>query len=147
MTREPPDVALGTPLANGYSVVADASAAELRVVAPDQRVCLTITLLPEGPRVELRAGSLRIAAEREVNLACDALTIEARGDIALRAGGAITTEAAEQTHRSTRGDVTVSASDDLYLDGETVNLDVPHENRPPAAPPALRTPAPGAGGP
>lgn len=144
MTREPPDVALRTPLAHGYSAVADAPAAELRVLAPDQRVCLTITLLPEGPRVELRAASLSITAECDVSLACGALTVEARGDIALRAGGAITTEAAEQAHRSTRGDVTVSASDDLYLDGETVNLDVPHERRPPRAPPALRPPGAGA---
>ena len=132
-------------LAHGYAAITGAAGAELRIVAPDQRVCLTITLTPEGPRVELSAVSLRVEAQRSIDLTCGSLTVEARDAITLRAGGAITTEGAEQHHSSTRGDITLDANDDLYLDGETVNLYVPPEERAPRAPLALRAPTPESG--
>ncbi len=117
-------------LAGGYGLEVRASdgsgrASALDVRAPDGRVCLTIRLDDGGPRVEITAASLSVRA--------DDLALEAKKDLALRAGGGILLEAQgalvsralEQHIEATRGDILVEANDDVRLEGERVRLNSP----------------------
>jgi hypothetical protein len=106
---------------------------ELRLEAPDGRLCLSITLTPDGPKVELAAAALAIVAEGDVTVACERFEVEARKDIVLDAGGEVRTradgllrtEALAQHHRATLGTVTLTANDDVSLEGERVRLNSP----------------------
>ena len=106
---------------------------ELRLEAPDGRLCLSIILTPEGPKVELVAAALSIATEGDVALACDTFEVAARQDIVLDAGGEIRaradgplrTEALAQQHRATLGNIELTANDDVSLEGERVRLNSP----------------------
>ena len=113
----------------------------LHLEAPDGRVCLTISLRPGGPAVELCAASLRVATTGELSLDCETLRVNARdrielvsgADIALDAGGNVTTradgeiatEADGQQHRARLGSVELVANDDVSLLGERVRLNSP----------------------
>jgi hypothetical protein len=131
-------------LRSGYAVEAREGASQnlLLLKAPDGRICLTIRLLPEGPRVEIESESLAVSARGAIAIDCEELSIHARRDIALTAGGDLTqaadgamrvraegpieTEGFSQTIRSRRGDVSVVANDDVTLDGERVRLNSPN---------------------
>ena len=103
---------------------------ELRLRAPDGRVCLKIKLTPSGPEVELDSVALTIAARGEVSVACDRFSVVAEqglslvsgGDLEARARGAIETEAHAQRHRARLGDIALVANDDVTLDGERIRL-------------------------
>jgi len=119
----------------GYALdVSDAGAAQrLDVRAPDGTVCLTITLGPEGPRVEVRAASLSIATEGAIELEGESVKLAARGDIVLKAGGDLRVEAEkaiemtafEQKLVATTGDLTIEANDDVRVEGERIRLNAP----------------------
>ncbi len=123
------------PLDAGYVLETDVAdrPRELSIRAPDGRVCLQVTLTPEGPRVELDSVSLSIAARGDLKMSCDNmelraekdLALSAGGDVTLRAEGELTTEGLAQTIRATRGDVQVKANDDVDLDGERIRLNSP----------------------
>lgn len=106
---------------------------ELRLEAPDGRLCLSIILTPDGPKVELAAAALAIIAEGDVTVACERFEVEARQDIVLDAGGevrtradgALRTEALLQHHRATLGTIALTANDDVSLEGERVRLNSP----------------------
>ena len=133
---------------SGYTVSAAAEAGGelLTLRAPDGRLCLKIVLLPEGPVVEVSAQSVRLATSGELRVDCERLAINVRkeaaiqagelrqtiaGDVHLRAGGAIESEADRQHLRARLGDIALAANDDVCLDGERVRL-----NSPKSAPPA-----------
>jgi hypothetical protein len=112
----------------------------ITVTAPDGRLCLSITLRPDGPVVEVQAQSLRFASQGLLRLDCDRLEINATtetalrtgalvqdiaGEVRTRAGGDIDVEANAHRMRSRRGDIALQANDDVSLDGERVLLNSP----------------------
>jgi len=113
----------------------------LSIKAPDGKIFLKITLLPEGPAVELQSVSLAVAASGDLSLDCRRLAINAedgvairtggdlvqavQGDVRVAAGGIIDTEGHAQHLRARRGDVQLTANDDVALDGERVRLNSP----------------------
>jgi hypothetical protein len=129
-------------LAGGYAMhVVGAERRLLHLQAPDGTVCLTISLRPGGPAVELSAASLRVATTGDLTLDCERLQVNAReriellsgADIALDAGanvttratGEIATEADGQQHRARLGNIDLAANDDVSLQGERVRLNSP----------------------
>jgi hypothetical protein len=117
-------------LSAGYSLstATAASGEELRLHAPDGRICVKITLTPEGPLVELTSVALSVAAQGKVK--CESFEVSAEREIALNAGGdvivdagqAIVSAAFEQSHLARRGDYRVKANDDVRVDGERIKL-------------------------
>ncbi|MCY1060896.1 MULTISPECIES: hypothetical protein [Nannocystis] len=113
----------------------------LSIKAPDGKIFLKISLLPEGPAVELQSVSLAVAASGDLSLDCRRLAIHAedgvairtggdlvqvaQGDVRVAAGGVIDTEGHAQHLRARRGDVQLTANDDVALDGERVRLNSP----------------------
>ena len=116
---------------------------ELRLRAPDGRVCLRIKLTPAGPEVELTSVALSIAAKGEVSVAWNRFSVVAEqsvsivsgGDFKTRAEGAIETEGHAQRHRARRGDIALVANDDVSLDGERIRLNAPMPLAPVRRPP------------
>jgi hypothetical protein len=152
--KRAPAVSLAT-LASGYRLTASGpSAGEqdlITLTAPDGRVCLSVALRPDGPVVQVHAQSLAVTSDGVLRLDCDRLEIQApggtslrtgsleqeiAGDLRTRAGGVIESEAHAQRMHARRGDVALSANDDVTLDGERVRLNSPREATPirPGAP-------------
>ena len=77
LTRKPSNL---IPLDSGYVMETDASdrPRDLCIRAPDGRVCLKVTLTPEGPRVELDSVSLSIAARGDLTMSCENMELSAR---------------------------------------------------------------------
>ncbi len=133
-------------LKSGYSLEAlEIPDAEiLRIKAPDGRICLNITLTPEGPAVELSGVSLEVATQGDLKLNCQRMEINAEKEIAIRSGGdlsqvsqgnirveaegTIETEGFSQRLRARLGDIEATANDDVMLHGERIRLNSP---RPP----------------
>ncbi len=148
---------LTSTLASGYRLTLSSEREPdlITLTAPDGRVCLSVALRPEGPVVQVQAQSLSVASDGVLRLACDRLEIQApggtslrtgsleqeiAGDLRTRAGGIIDSEAHAQRLHARRGDVALSANDDVTLDGERVRLNSPREAtlvRPAAPPPAV----------
>lgn len=145
-------------LASGYRLTSSGPSGReqnlITLTAPDGRVCLSVELRPEGPVVEVHAQSLSVASEGVLRLDCDRLEIQApggtslrtgsleqdvAGDLRTRAGGVIESEAHAHRLHARRGDVALSANDDVILDGERVRLNSPREATPirPGLPPAV----------
>jgi len=136
---------------NGFTVEIDAPQRrdEIRVVAPNGRVCLKIQMEADGPRVEVAGEDLHVRAQGDLHFDCARFEVNASAEVALRSGGSVTHEARgdlnltaagdlksrafAQEIRATRGDVHVLANDDVRLDGETVNLNNPKVYRPSAS--------------
>jgi len=133
-------------LASGYRLTSSGPSVReqdlITLTAPDGRVCLSVALRPEGPLVEVHAQSLSVASDGVLRLDCDRLEIRApggtslqtgslvqdiTGDLRTRAGGVIESEAHAQRLHARRGDVALSANDDVTLDGERVRLNSPRE--------------------
>lgn len=146
-------------LQSGYSIESSESARQdvLSVKAPDGKIFIKITLTPAGPVVELQSASLSVAASGDLKLECQRLDISAtegvairsggdlvqvaRGDVRVAAGGVIDSEGHAQHLRARRGDIQVTANDDVALDGERVRLNSPKAGMQP------RQALPGAGPP
>jgi uncharacterized protein (DUF2345 family) len=120
-------------LASGYVLDATTAGDELRLHAPDGRVCLKIKLTAEGPEVELSSVALSIAAKGDVNVACERFNVAASqgvslttsGELVAKAEGAIELEGRSQKLRATRGEISVYANDDVAIDGERIRLNSP----------------------
>ena len=112
----------------------------LSVIGQDGAVCLRMTLAPDGPVVEMRTRSFRLAATEELRLDCDRMEINANRqisirsanleqsiteDIRVRAGGIIHSEANTQKIEARLGDIELRANDDVALDGEQIRLNSP----------------------
>lgn len=136
---------------NGFTMELDAPQRrdEIRIVAPNGRLCLKIQMEPDGPRIEVAGEDLHVRAQGDLHFDCVRFEVNASSEVALRSGGSITQEARgdlslnaagdlkstafAQEIRATRGDVHVLANDDVRLDGETVNLNNPKVYRPSAS--------------
>ncbi|MFO0619126.1 MAG: hypothetical protein U0414_41440 [Polyangiaceae bacterium] len=120
-------------LADGYTAEATKSGDRLDVTAPDGRVCLSIKLTPEGPRVEVSAAALAVTTTGSLSLSADSmrlaakrdLAIEVGGDVRIDAGGEVVSRGLEQRIEATLGDVRIGANDDVRVDGERVLLNAP----------------------
>lgn len=117
----------------GYQIAVGDDRKELRLCAPDGRLCLAIVLTPEGPKVELSAAALDIATEGDVTVDCERFAVTARKDVVLDAGGDVRTraegelhtEALAQHHHARLGDMRLTANDDVSLHGERIRLNAP----------------------
>ncbi|HVY44552.1 MAG TPA: hypothetical protein VHB21_01685, partial [Minicystis sp.] len=83
-------------LRSGYVIDAldGARGEELRLRAPDGRVCLKITLGAEGPEVELTSVALSITTRGDVDVACDRFAVNAARGVSIVSGADVTTRAA-----------------------------------------------------
>jgi hypothetical protein len=101
---------------------------EIRLVAPDGAVPVTIEVTAEG--VVLRLGSVNVAlrAAKDLSISAEHLILEGRSgvevasgrDLELDVGGDLRSTAQQQFIRAERGSVDVHASDDVKLAGERV---------------------------
>jgi len=134
-------------LRDGYAMVVVEDRTVLRLTAPDGRLCLTISLRPGGPAVEVTAASLDVATSGDITIDCERFAVNARRDLLLvaggdltedaggniitRADGELTTEAVAQQHRARLGNVDLIANDDVSLLGERIRLNSPEVQRAP----------------
>lgn len=119
----------------GYALdVSDGGGAQrLDVRAPDGKVCLSITIGPDGPRVELSAASLSISTQGAIELEGESVKLASRGNMVLKTGGDLIVEAEKAIEMSafeakiaaTTGDLTLEANDDVRVDGERIRLNAP----------------------
>lgn len=119
----------------GYALdVSDGAGAQrLDVRSPDGKVCLSITIGPDGPRVELSAASLSISARGAIELEGESVKLASRGDMVLKTGGDLVVEAEkaiemtafEAKIAATTGDLMLEANDDVRVDGERIRLNAP----------------------
>lgn len=120
-------------LPSGYAVDVRTAPEELVVRAPGGQICLRVHLTPEGPQVEIDAGSIALRSKGEISLSGSRVVLEGRDGIALRSGadlaieaeGALRTTAFEQVIEATGGDIHVDANDDVRVDGERIRLNSP----------------------
>lgn len=98
----------------------------LRLEGPDGTVCMTLTVDDAGPRLAVHAQSVEISAEHEMRLSCQRLDIDVAEDLTMRAGGVVATEGFSQIIRAHRGDVDITANDDVHVDGERIHLNSPY---------------------
>ncbi len=126
-------------LDSGYSVEAvRADHQELRLRAPDGRMCLAITLTPAGPIVQVQAAALAVITEGDLRLDAGRLDVRTRegmslhsdGDVVLSTSTKLTTTAFEQRILSTHGDIRMQANDDIRIDGEIIHLNNPGPQEP-----------------
>jgi uncharacterized Zn finger protein len=110
----------------------------LTVTAADGRVELSVRFTPDGPVLSFDSAGLRLESPGTVTFSCERFQVEAREAVALHSAGAIEAAAEGGTvvqaggplrvegHavevRSRRGNVDVSANDDLRLRGERIKL-------------------------
>ena len=131
MSAEPKPQSLALP--SGYAVDVRTAPEELVVRAPGGGICLRVLLTPEGPRVEIDAGSIALRSQGEISLAGSRIVLDGREGIALRSGadlaieaeGSLRTTATEQLIEATKGDIHVEANDDVRVDGERIRLNSP----------------------
>jgi hypothetical protein len=98
---------------------------------------LDVTLTPDGPRLRFRSAELALETEGRLSMRCDELDVRARGriyqesagleqrvegDAKVSVRGVLRQRARETEIRSVRGDVEISANDDVRLVGERVKL-------------------------
>ena len=118
-------------LQHGYRLKQDADAGTLTVAAPDGRICLDIKITADGLKVSLDSAALSVQTSGAVSLQCGEFEVAAERDIRLRAGGSLISEAEQQHHSASVGNMTLDANDDVVLDGERVRLNSPDAVRQP----------------
>lgn len=75
----------------------------------------------EGPALTLRAAGELALEARDISLRAESrLSLEAGGDLLIRADGDLHSSARVQTIEAVLGDVAIDASDDVRIDGERV---------------------------
>ena len=102
----------------------------LRILTPDGKAGLSITIGPDGIRVDVRGGDLSLHAEGALSIDADRLalrgrsgvSIESDGDASLKVAGDLHSEARIQNIRARLGNVNVQANDDVKLNGERIRL-------------------------
>lgn len=141
-------------LRSGYTLACNRENEDdvLSVIGQDGTVCLRMTLGKEGPVVEMRTRSFKLAATEELRLDCDRMEINANrqvsirsasleqsisGDIRMQAGGLIHSEAYAQRIEARLGDIELRANDDVALDGEQIRLNSPRPAEAPVTWPLL----------
>ncbi|HEY2731002.1 MAG TPA: hypothetical protein VGK52_13755 [Polyangia bacterium] len=101
----------------------------LKLMAADGSLPLQITITKEGAVLHLGRG-LSVLVDGPVALEMEALSIHAHqgidvktdGPMAIRANGDLLTEGAAQTIVARKGNVDVTANDDVTLHGERIKM-------------------------
>jgi uncharacterized protein (DUF2345 family) len=96
----------------------------------DNRVMLSIHLTETGPVLKLGGTDLTIQTLGNLAVEAERLTLHGRAGLALVSGADITVQAAGDVHSSGRhqtitaspGEVTITANDDVKLDGERIRM-------------------------
>ncbi len=102
----------------------------LQIYGSDGRLTLTVRVTPEGlmlvvdgAGLAIRAtGALTVDAQRVAIRGREGIVLHSDADACLSAAGSIDLSAERQELRATRGDVRVSANDDVRLDGERIRM-------------------------
>jgi uncharacterized protein (DUF2345 family) len=111
-------------------VVRDHDQDVVQVVNADGAVTLSIHITARGPILRFEGASMVLQTAGELVLDAAHLRLHGRegvsvtteGDMAVRAAGALTTDARLQTINASHGDVRVTANDDVRLEGERVRM-------------------------
>ncbi|XXT18517.1 hypothetical protein WME94_50635 [Sorangium sp. So ce429] len=105
-------------------VIPQGDSARLRVIDANARTGLDLEIIvtPAGPIVRVRAQAVELDAVDAVAVHCEQFKVEARGAIALRAGGAATLEASAVNVEARVGGAVIRANDDVQLLGEQILL-------------------------
>jgi len=128
-------------LPSGRTVLVEGAAAgaeRITVRAPGGEVELRVELTAGGPLLRFRAAGIALEAAGKVEVRCDEFDVEARRAIVERSGGELRQEAAGDATvrakgdlrqeariceiRAVRGDVKITANDDVKVAGERVRL-------------------------
>lgn len=115
-------VSLGT--SHSMEIRSRGEGAVLRISSPERRHSIEVEIaLHEGaPVVRVRAPSVELEAAERVAVRCHDFEVQAKGTIALQAGGMAQVESGAVSIRAQRGCAVVRANDDVQLLGEKVLL-------------------------
>lgn len=102
----------------------------LRVLMPDKRTGVSITITAQGLILNVTGGDLRLQTEGTLAIDAERLSLHGRkgvaittdGDAEIRALGDIHSEGRIQNIRATPGGVNIRANDDVKLTGERIRL-------------------------
>jgi hypothetical protein len=102
----------------------------LRIVSPDGRTGVTVTVTAQGITLSITggdltlqtSGALAIDAERVALHGRNGVAITSGGDLSLQVAGDIHSEARIQNIKARLGNVNIKANDDVKLTGERIKL-------------------------
>lgn len=119
-------------LAQGHSLVVEGDGARnvLTLVDPSGAAHVSISIGPEGIRLEVKGAALSLATTGPLAIEAESVSLHGKNGIALTSGGDarieaeghITSTGRSQQIRSVRGNVSIKANDDVQLDGERIRL-------------------------
>jgi hypothetical protein len=105
-------------------VETEGATTRIRVRSPivGERIELELRFTAEGPVVRTTAAALELESATTIAARCTSFSVDAEGDIDLRAGGSLRCHAHEATVDASPGAVRLRANDDVQLLGELVLL-------------------------
>lgn len=88
---------------------------------------LAVELGPEGPRLKVRAVDIELSATRRLDIACESLEVRAGRSIEIAADEQLTLTGGDVHVGAPRGEVSLTANDDVAVRGERIllNSDAP----------------------
>ena len=106
----------------------------LRILSPDGRAGLTITISAQGITLNVTGGDLTLQTTGALSIDAEKLSLHGRsgvtvssgGDASLQVAGDFSAEARIQNIHARLGNVNVRANDDVCLDGERIRLNSPN---------------------
>jgi hypothetical protein len=106
-------------LRDGYSLALQRgpTADLVTLQAADGRLLLRIALGPDGPQVEVQTHALTVSTTGPLRVDCERFEVEARQEIALRAPRIV--------QNAEGGDLVLSATEDVRVDGTMVRINSP----------------------
>lgn len=102
----------------------------LRLLTPDRKAGIHITITPQGIALHVAGGDLTLQSDGPMRIQADTLALHGKrsvsitsdGDARVEVAGDLTSEARVQNIRARLGNVNVSANDDVKLTGERIKL-------------------------
>jgi hypothetical protein len=106
-------------LRDGYSLALQRgpTADLVTLQAADGRLLLKIAVGPDGPHIEVQTHALTVSTTGPLRVECERFEVEARQEIALRAPRIV--------QQAEAGDLVLSATDDVRVDGTMVRINSP----------------------
>lgn len=103
---------------------------EVRILAPEGKLSLSVRVSERGVELQLSGASLVMRSTGEIALDAEVIRLRGRSGIELDGGPSLALRAEEQRLVATRGNVDIEASDDVALDGERIMLNCPSRSEP-----------------
>ena len=102
----------------------------VQFLSAEGAVTLKVSITEQGPVLRFEGASLMLQATGKLAIEADQLVLHGErgvalttnGDLALRASGDLHSEARIQTVTATRGDVSLTANDDVTMVGERIRM-------------------------